>query len=99
MPLCLQVLGQKDIVGVSFPSPFVIERPKVMKNPHTQQYVMYIHLDDAIYTSPHVGVATSSSPVGPFKFVHAYKPDGYVKSKKKSFIYFTTNIRSKFLIY
>jgi hypothetical protein len=56
----------------------VIERPKVMKNPYTNLYVMYIHLDDANYTSPNVGVATANSPLGPFKFVHAYKPDGYV---------------------
>jgi hypothetical protein len=70
------MLAQKDIVGVPFSGPFVIERPKVMKNPYTNLYVMYIHLDDANYTSPNVGVATANSPLGPFKFVHAYKPDG-----------------------
>ena len=73
-----QVLAQKDIVGPSLHSvtpPYVVERPKVLYNNSTNTYVMWFHLDDAGYKFRHSGVATSSSPSGPFTFAHALQPD------------------------
>jgi hypothetical protein len=39
----------------------VIERPKVIFNKSTGQYVMYMHVDDGAHTITRVGVATSST--------------------------------------
>mmetsp|Transcript_7450 Transcript_7450/g.17656 ORF Transcript_7450/g.17656 Transcript_7450/m.17656 type:complete len:379 (+) Transcript_7450:25-1161(+) len=65
--------------------PWVIERPKVLYNNNTSKFVMWFHLDKAswnffasqgYYSFRHAAVATSPTPVGPFKFVHALQPDG-----------------------
>lgn len=57
----------------------IIERPKVIYNPNTKQYVMWFHSDGSTsvggsnYARALLGVATSSQPTGPFKLVGAYK--------------------------
>lgn len=56
--------------------PFVIERPKTLFNPRTRKYVCWFHLDTAGYKFRHAAVFESSSPTGPFAFVHALQPDG-----------------------
>ena len=71
-----QVLRQADITIANQTGPFVVERPKVLYNKKTQQYVMWFHLDTAGYGYRHAGVATSAAATGPFKFVHAIQPDG-----------------------
>ncbi|MDR3745515.1 MAG: glycoside hydrolase family 43 protein [Acidobacteriaceae bacterium] len=56
----------------------VIERPKVLFNAKTHLYVMWFHLElkGKGYSAARAGVATSSSPTGPFKFVRDFRPDG-----------------------
>lgn len=54
----------------------VLERPKVLFNPNTNLYVLWFHLDDEKYKYRRAGVATSPTPTGPFRFVHAIQPDG-----------------------
>lgn len=51
----------------------VIERPKVIYNEKTRQFVMYFHLElkGRGYAAAQVGVATSDRPEGPFKFIKA----------------------------
>lgn len=57
----------------------IIERPKVIYNHNTKQYVMWFHSDGSTtvggsnYARALLGVATSSQPTGPFKLVGAYK--------------------------
>ena len=64
---------------------WVLERPKVYYNAKNKQYVMYMHIDGGIkgisrsawaYDYASVGVAVSSKPTGPFKFVKAFRPLG-----------------------
>lgn len=57
----------------------VIERPKMIYNEKTKQYVMWFHADGptetstANYAAAAAGVAISDSPSGPFKFVDRYR--------------------------
>ena len=56
----------------------VMERPKVLYNESTGQYVMWWHCDGrtptntADYGKARAGVAVADNPAGPFKFVGAY---------------------------
>lgn len=51
-----------------------VERPKVIYNPQTKKFVMWMHLEQGRYTYSRAGVATSDTPVGPFDFLHAIRP-------------------------
>lgn len=54
----------------------ILERPKVIYNAQTGKYVMWFHLElkDKGYAAARTGVAISDSPVGPFRFLYAYRP-------------------------
>jgi hypothetical protein len=52
----------------------VLERPKVLYNAQTQQYVMWVKSEDADYTWGHALVAVSDSPTGPFEIVSSQRP-------------------------
>jgi hypothetical protein len=56
----------------------VIERPKVLYNAKTHTYVMWFHLElkGKGYNAARAGVATSSSPTGPYVFQRDFRPDG-----------------------
>ncbi len=49
----------------------IIERPKVIYNESTKQFVMYFHLElkDRGYEAAQTGVAVSNSITGPFQFI------------------------------
>lgn len=57
----------------------VIERPKMIYNKKTGQYVIWFHADgpteesDANYAAAAAGVAVSDSPYGPFRFIDRYR--------------------------
>ena len=53
----------------------VLERPKVIYNEKTNQFVMWMHIDDASYTLAAAGVAISDTPTGPFEFIRATQPN------------------------
>ena len=55
----------------------VCERPKVIYNPKTKKYVMWMHLDDRVYKVAATGIAVSDSPAGPFKYVKKIRPIAY----------------------
>jgi len=57
-------------------STYIIERPKVIFSKLTNLYVLWFHHDDASYSLAHTGVATSPSPLGPFKFIASFLPNG-----------------------
>jgi polygalacturonase len=44
------------------------ERPKVLKNPRTGEFVMFMHTDNAAYKDQAVGYATSPTVTGPYTF-------------------------------
>jgi beta-xylosidase len=52
----------------------VVERPKVIYNPTTGKFVMWMHLDDFSYSVASAGVATSDRPAGPFRFLRSFRP-------------------------
>jgi len=55
----------------------VVERPKVIYNDTTRQYVMYMHVEDPTYQEAKVGVATSPTPCGPYTYRGSFRPLGY----------------------
>ena len=54
--------------------PTFIERPKVIYNASTRQFVMWLHLEQPGYHYSRAGIATSDTPTGPFKFLQAIRP-------------------------
>ncbi|KAJ6808402.1 uncharacterized protein M6B38_166840 [Iris pallida] len=55
----------------------VLERPKVLYNDRTGQYIMWMHVDDVNYTKASVGVAIADSPTGPFEYLYSKQPHGF----------------------
>lgn len=55
----------------------VLERPKVVYNAKTKKFVMWFHLEKkgTSYASALTGVAVSDTPLGPFRYVKAYRPN------------------------
>jgi hypothetical protein len=54
----------------------VIERPKVVYNSATRQFVMWMHIDREDYSYARAGVAVSERPEGPFRYIRSMRPDG-----------------------
>ncbi|MDQ0931379.1 RICIN domain-containing protein [Streptomyces turgidiscabies] len=54
----------------------IVERPKVIYNASTSTYVMYMHIDSTNYAEARVGVATSSTPCGPYTYRGSFRPQG-----------------------
>jgi hypothetical protein len=50
------------------------ERAKVLFNPLTKKFVMWLHLDRRAYDFSMVGVAVSDLPEGPFELLRAFRP-------------------------
>ena len=55
----------------------IIERPHVIYNSLTSQYVMYMHVDSSSYTDRKAGVATCSSVCGSYSYQGSVKPLGH----------------------
>jgi hypothetical protein len=53
----------------------ILERPKVIYNPGTKKFVMWMHIDDKNYALARAGVATADQPAGPFTYLGSVKPD------------------------
>ena len=66
---------EKDVLFSCFNADTVIERPKMLFNRKTGQYVIWFHSDDATernaykYDVGMAGIAVSDSPFGPFQFL------------------------------
>lgn len=54
----------------------VIERPKVLFNGKTNQYVMWMHVDRRDYGYARTGVAVSSKITGPYHYLGSMRPNG-----------------------
>jgi len=55
----------------------VVERPHVIHNSSTGQYVMYMHIDNSNYSERKAGVATSGSVCGAYSYRGSFKPLGH----------------------
>lgn len=53
----------------------VVERPKVIFNDSTGEFVMWMHIDSSDYTAARTGVAVSHSPTGPFTYLGSFRPN------------------------
>jgi beta-xylosidase len=67
------VLGREDLPQAEGRRTFV-ERPKVIFNPRTQKFVMWMHSEQSGYKYARAGIATSDCATGPFKFLQAIRP-------------------------
>lgn len=54
----------------------ICERPKVLFNPRTKKFVMWLHIDSEDYKAARAGVAVADRPNGPFKYLESVKPEG-----------------------
>lgn len=54
----------------------VIERPKVIYNSKSREFVMWMHIDKKDYSYSQSGVAVSDKPMGPYRYIHSVKPNG-----------------------
>ncbi|KAK2808283.1 hypothetical protein FQN50_004842 [Emmonsiellopsis sp. PD_5] len=52
----------------------VVERPKVVYNKSTAQYVLYLHIDSSDYGEAAVGVATGSEVCGQYSYQGSFRP-------------------------
>jgi hypothetical protein len=55
----------------------VMERPKVLYNAKTAQFVMWLHVDTEDYSYAHSSVAVSQAPCGPYQYLRSVKPNGH----------------------
>ncbi len=55
----------------------LIERPKVIFNSQTGEFVMWFHLEEKGrgYSAAEVGIAVAEEPAGPFRFVKGLRPN------------------------
>jgi hypothetical protein len=51
-----------------------VERPKVLYNAKTGQFVMWMHLEQGRYSFSQAGIAVSSNAAGPFTFLRHLRP-------------------------
>lgn len=55
----------------------IVERPKVIRNPRTGKWVMYVHIDDSEYQEAKVGTAESSTICGQYTYRRSFQPLGH----------------------
>lgn len=64
------VLADPEHLGANW----VLERPKIFRNPRTGKFVLYFHLDDGRYKVARVGVAVSDRIDGSYSYVKSFRP-------------------------
>lgn len=55
----------------------IVERPKVVYDSSTGEYVMWMHIDSSNYSEARAGVAESTTPCGPYTYLGASQPLGF----------------------
>ena len=55
----------------------IVERPKVIYNSTTGRYVLWTHIDNTSYQDRRAGVATSTTPCGPYTYLGSSSPLGH----------------------
>lgn len=66
----------------------LMERPKVIYNEKTKQYVMWVHLElrGKGYAAARAAVAVSNTPAGPYKFLKSFRPNGNMSRDMNLFV-------------
>jgi len=66
----------------------IMERPKVIYNPKTKQFVMWFHVEvrGRGYGAAKVGVAVSKRITGPYTFVRSFRPNGNMSRDMTIFV-------------
>ncbi|KAI0664932.1 galactan 1,3-beta-galactosidase [Cubamyces menziesii] len=64
------------ISGTMISTSDVVERPKVLFNSKNSEYVMWFHSDSSNYGAAMVGLATATTPCGPYTYKGSWKPLG-----------------------
>lgn len=66
----------------------LMERPKVIYNPRTKQYVMWFHLElpGQGYKAARAGVAVSKNVTGPYTYVNSFRPNGHMSRDMTLFV-------------
>lgn len=66
----------------------IMERPKVIYNAQTGQFVMWFHLElrGQGYEAARAAVAVSDTPAGPFEFVDSFRPNGHMSRDMTLFV-------------
>ncbi|MCX6218937.1 glycoside hydrolase family 43 protein [Spirosoma sp.] len=66
----------------------LMERPKVIYNPKTKQYVMWFHLElpGQGYKAARAGVAVSKNVTGPYQYVKSFRPNGHMSRDMTLFV-------------
>jgi Glycosyl hydrolases family 43 len=66
----------------------IIERPKVLHNKSNGTFVLWAHHEKkgAVYDSAQVIVAVATSPLGPFQFLRAFRPNGQMSRDMTLFV-------------
>ncbi|KAH6916781.1 galactan 1,3-beta-galactosidase [Coprinopsis sp. MPI-PUGE-AT-0042] len=62
--------------GTNISTSMIVERPKVIYNRRTSEYVLWFHSDSSNYGAAQVGVATARSPCGPYSYRGSFRPLG-----------------------
>ncbi len=67
----------EDDPGHDITKECVLERPKVIYNEKTGKFVMWFHLElkGQGYDAARSGVAVADDPIGPFTFLHSFRPN------------------------
>jgi hypothetical protein len=74
----------------------VIERPKVVYNSRTGQFVMWMHIDKEDYSYARAGVAVSDRPEGPYTFIESMRPNG---NMSRDMTVYKDNDEKAYLVY
>jgi glycosyl hydrolase family 43 len=74
----------------------VIERPKVIYNDRTKQFVMWMHIDKEDYSYARAGVAVGNNPQGPYKFLRSVRPNNQMA---RDMTLFKDNDGKAYLVY
>lgn len=82
----LALEAEPDIPGSDLHPSKVIERPKVVYNPKTGKFVMWIHAESADYSKAGAGVAVSDTPAGPFTYLGSFRPNGAMSRDQTIFV-------------
>jgi hypothetical protein len=67
-------LWQTNLPRYYYGEPTFVERPKVIFNPRTKKFVMWMHAEQTGYNYACAGIATSDTPIGPFAFLKTIRP-------------------------
>ncbi|KAF2266248.1 Arabinanase/levansucrase/invertase [Lojkania enalia] len=64
----------------------IVERPKIIYNKSTKQYVLWMHIDSSNYGDARVGVATGSTPCGQYSYKGSFRPLGFESRDQGVFV-------------